>query len=228
MGRPTSRQVFCSFGPQFGNNAPTSDHGQPNTLQRIREKCAAYGCPRHLLVVVSLLVGMLAACQETGTVSAASDPPEAPSLACGESGFLVTTLYGAIALDLDWGPNDLACEGMRRPDAKGARLRFAGSTEEREIAFIIALPDLEPGETAAELPSNVTLIEEGNSRFFSTADLNNCWTDITTLEALDGGESRFAIGGILYCVQPLAEINGSSSVSLSEIRFRGLLDWSAT
>ncbi len=227
MGRPTGRRFFCSFVPQFGDNASTSDNGQPNTLQEIRGKCAAYGeLPRPLLLLAA--AALLAGCEEPGDVAAAVSEPEPVARVCGEDGFLATALYGAIATELDWTAADLACEGMPRPDGEGARLRFAGSDGPRQIAIIIALPALERGSTASELPSNVTLIEEGNGRFFSTADLDNCWTDITTSEALGESATRYRIGGTLYCVQPLAEVNGSSSITLSEMRFSGLLDWSAT
>ena len=170
---------------------------------------------------------MLAACEETGNHVAASTTSEAPVLACGQAGYLATTLYGAISTTLDWSAADLTCEGMPRPGNEGARLRLAGVDGERQIAFIIAIPGLERGITANELPSNVTLIEEGHGRFFSTPDLNNCWTDITTFEALGESTSAYTVGGTLYCLQPIAEVNGNASVSLREMRFQGLLEWSS-
>lgn len=95
----------------------------------------------------------------------------------------------------------------------------------KTIAIIIALPDLDPAQTAAELPSNVTVIEEGNGRFFSTPDLDNCWSDITDQRAIDDSGERFTITGTLYCISPLAEVNGASSVSIPELEFSGLIDW---
>ena len=177
------------------------------------------------MLVLGLLPGMLTACEETVNHVAANSAASTPSLACGEGGYLATTLYGAISTTLDWSATDLSCEGMPRPDDEGARLRLAGVDGDRQIAFIIAIPKLERGITGAELPSNVTLIEEGQGRFFSTPDLNNCFTDITTFEALRESTSAYAVGGTLYCLQPIAEVNGSSSVSLGEMRFQGLLDW---
>ena len=178
------------------------------------------------MLVLGLMSGILAACEETANHVAASTAAEAPSLACGEDGYLATTLYGAISATLDWSAADLNCEGMPRPDNEGARLRLAGVDGDRRIAFIIAIPGLARGTVGSELPSNVTLIEEGQGRFFSTPDLNNCWTDVTRFEALGASTSAFAVGGTLYCVRPIAEVNGSSSVSLAELRFQGLLDWS--
>jgi len=150
--------------------------------------------------------------------------------ACGEGSALKTTLYGALAGDVEWLAADMQCEGMPRPDGAGARLRFAGlvGKEAMPIAFIIALPDLERGIGGSEFASNVTVIEEANSRFFSTGDLESCWTDIESNSALDDGGERFAIGGVLYCISPLPEVNGDASVSIPEMRFSGLLDWTST
>ena len=224
MGRPTGRQDFCSFAPQFGNNAPTSDHGKPDTLQEFGKKSALL-CP---LAAAGVLAAVLAGCEKTGHSVAAPSAVEPETYACGDNGFLSTTLYGAIATTLEWTATELACEGMPRPDDEGARLRFAGRDGDRQLAIIIALPALESGSTADEIPSNVTLIEEGNGRFFSTPDLNNCWTDITSVTPLGESTSQYAVGGTLYCLQPLAEVNGASSVSLSELQFMGLLDWGTT
>ena len=141
-----------------------------------------------------------------------------------------TTLYGAIETRIDWQASQLECDGMPRPNGNGARLRFAGTVgdSEQQIAIIIAIPDLRPAQRGNEYASNVTLIEEGNGRFFSTTDLNNCLTDITTLDALDKNKDRYSVGGVLYCVSPLAEVNGDSSVVIVELHFVGLLDWSAS
>ena len=75
---------------------------------------------------------------------------------------------------------------------------------------------------------SITIIEEGIARFFSTPDLSNCLTAITSVEALDDSGDRYAVAGTLYCLSPIPEINGDSSVSIPELRFSGLLDWNAS
>ncbi len=153
-----------------------------------------------------------------------------PATLCGNVGRLQTELYGAVAAQIDWSASELECAGMPRPNGHGARLRFAGAVGvgELRIAIIIAIPDLQRQKTGNEFSSNVTLIEEGRGRFFSTLDLGNCLTDITMLDELDESGDRYSIGGMLYCVAPLAEVNGESSVSISELHFSGLIDWSAS
>ena len=168
---------------------------------------------------------------ESQSPAASLLPDKQPSkTACGEGSALKTTLYGALAGDIEWFAADMQCEGMPRPGGAGARLRFAGLVGDASlpIAFIIAMPELERGIKGLELASNVTVIEENSSRFFSTADLESCWTDIETTYALDESGDRFVIDGVLYCISPLPEVNGDASVSIPEMRFSGLLDWTAT
>lgn len=161
---------------------------------------------------------------------AAVAPAEEPVLLCGNEGHLSTELYGAVAVEVDWNKNDLECAGMPRPEGRGARLRFAGETADGDLqlAIIIAIPALERDAQNGEFSANVTLIEEGNGRFFSTPDLNNCLVNITSTTGLDDSGDRYSIAGELLCVTPLPEINGGSSVSVPKMLFSGLLDWSAS
>jgi hypothetical protein len=201
-------------------------------LQKIQKKCAKL---RHFWPRIGLwliVAAGVSGCKPTG-----EEQPAAPitaakeaTLQCGDSGELQGQLYGAIAVQLDWSKHDLECSGMPRPDGRGARLRFAGTLEDgdRRVAIIIGIPDLGRDALGSEYRSNVTVIEEGNGRFFSTPNLDNCLADITMLNTLDNGSDSYSLGGLLYCVSPLPEVNGESSVSIPELRFQGLLDWSSS
>ena len=232
MGEPTGRSIFCSSRPYFGNNAPSSDNHRPDTLQKIYKKCAK---PRHFWPQFGLLSIVAVACSSckqadqappTATIAAATET----TLQCGDTGRLEGQLYGAITGQLDWDEHDLECRGMPRPEGRGVRLRFAGALADgdRRIAIIIAIPDLGREALGSEYRSNVTVIEEGTGRFFSTPDLDNCLTDITLLESIDAGGDAFSVGGLLYCVSPLPEVNADSSISIPDLRFQGLLDWSSS
>jgi hypothetical protein len=191
--------------------------------------------------VIWAVLGIFAGCDEPvdsaeeSAESEATAPPAvmsalpspAAAASCREDGHLQTRLFGALEGTLDWSGAAMECSGMPRPDSAGARLRFAGQAGERHIAIIVALPDLMRDGTGTELSSNVTLIDESSGRFFSTTDLDNCWTDITSANATGDEGDRLNIGGILYCVAPLAEVNGTGSISISELSFAGSLDWNA-
>jgi hypothetical protein len=173
----------------------------------------------------------LTACQPAAKTTIEPTREDATTLmSCGDAGYLRGRLYGAIPVSLDWSRKDLNCEGMPRPSGKGARLRFASVVpgSNLKLAIIIAIPDLERDAAGRELASNVTVIEEGGGRFFSTSDLGNCLTDISIVEKLDADADRYSIGGKLYCVSPLAEINGDSSVLIPELAFLGLVDWDSS
>ena len=120
---------------------------------------------------------------------------------------------------------------MPRPAGEGARLRFAGPAQsgsvKRSLAFILSMPGLGRGAIGSELPTNVTMIEEGVGRFFGTQDTENCWTDIHQNERIGGGmdNTNYRVSGILYCVTPLAELNGNANISFAEVRFTGRLNW---
>lgn len=201
-------------------------------MQKIQNKCAparAFLIYRGLFLTV---LAVLAACepaQDADSIAALA-PEEEPVLLCGNEGRLSTELYGAVSVDVDWDKNDLECAGMPRPNGRGARLRFAGKIADGDLqlAIIIAIPDLERDAQNGEFSAKVTLIEEGNGRFFSASDLNNCLVDITSATRLDDSGDRYSIAGELFCVTPLPEINGTSSVSIPKMLFSGLLDWGSS
>lgn len=166
-----------------------------------------------------------------------SPPPEGPAPAiidsakrnCVDSGRLRVDLTGGIRASLEWQADEMVCEGMPRPDDAGARIRLSGPVrndgETKTLTFILGLPNLGAGVTGAELPTNVTLVEEGTGQFFVTPDTSSCWTDVTTHRLIEGSETEYVIGGSLYCVSPLPELNGSASVTFTELSFTGRLNW---
>lgn len=170
---------------------------------------------------------LLVACERTATA------PETLGVAkqCVPGGRVTGSVYGSLEGRLDWQEGELACEGMPRPHGRGARLRFegpaTGASRADRLAFIIALPDLSEGRTAAELPAGVTLMEVDAGRFFSSPEQAGCWVDVQQHDPLgDAGTDDYRISGLLYCVSPLAEVNGAASVSLRDLRFTGKVDWS--
>ena len=172
-----------------------------------------------------LLILMTAACKE-----AARDSAVAGDYGCGRDGSLAVELHGGLQARLDWSAAELSCAGMPRPAGAGARLRLSGPLDDapdtERIAIILGIPDLARGATGSELPTNATLIEEGAGRFFGTSGANGCWTDIHRHEpAGEPGSAEYLVSGTVYCVAPLAELNGGSSISFTELEFTGRIDW---
>jgi hypothetical protein len=183
---------------------------------------------RPAIAALAFMCLLTTACDAPAPEAAANAP--ASDVACAEDGRLKVELYGGIQASIDWQADELACTGMPRPNDQGARVRLSGplgsGAEVRTLAFILGLRDLEVGQTGAEFPTNVTLIEEGTGRFFSSRDTSDCWTDVSRQEPISTTDERtFRIEGTLYCVSPLAELNGSTSVTFTELKFTGRLTW---
>lgn len=226
-GQPVS--VDFSMGPVIGDNARKSAVSGQYRLY----SPANNSLKRAFSALIATTALALSACGDasdelpTAAAGAASMLPDHPAEAssCGPDGRFETELFGALEGSVSWSGAALACEGMPRPEERGARLRFSGSTAGIDLAFLISLPDLEAGSIAAELPSNVTLIEEGDGRFFSTSDLDSCWSDLELNEPFDDAGRRYRVAGTLYCIAPLAEVNGDASVTIEEAGFSGYVDW---
>lgn len=146
---------------------------------------------------------------------------------CGSDAYLSSELYGSISKKIDWSAAELHCESMLRPASKGVRLRFTGEAAESRLSIILAMPELQRGAISAESPTVVTLTVEGSGRFFSTPTLASCWTDINQQDLVENGGDVYIISGTLYCVAPLGEVNGDAAISIPEMAFRGIVDWSA-
>ncbi len=212
------------------DNDLLSDRRPPHSLHRRHRKQAATPDLTTLLAAALLAAACDGDPEDSAAPPGASFLPEppAPRIGCGEFGYLRGELFGALETRIDWSDTRLNCEGMPRPEGRGARLRFSGTADALPLALIVAIPALERAATGVELASNVTLIEEGSGRFFTTADLDTCWSDIEEQVAIDDGDPRHLVAGRLYCIAPLVQVNGSASVSIRELRFSGFLDWSGS
>jgi hypothetical protein len=175
-----------------------------------------------------LLLPLLGACDPPA--SAAAKPVQAEVVherRCGDDGYLSAELFGSIEYKIDWDAHDFNCESMLRPAGAGLRLRFTGSAADREMSIILAVPDLKQGVDGHELPTVVTLTVDGSGRFFSTASLDACFTDISTLAVVNGNAEQYDVRGTLYCVTPLGEINGDAAISIPKMEFQSRVQWEA-
>lgn len=206
---------------------PEGETLQKSSADRYHGNSTGHYQPTTVLIMVCIL---MAACSEPAPVAVNTSAEETDRFACIEDGRLVVALYGSIRASIDWTADDLACTGMPRPDDQGARVRLSGplgtAEETRTLAFILGIPGLEMGSTGRELPTNVTLIEEGTGRFFGSRNTGDCWTDVSSQDSVGAADARmYRIEGTLYCVSPLAELNGSASVTFTELAFVGRLSW---
>lgn len=182
--------------------------------------------PRQLATLL-VATAALVACKEAPPPVPADTPQPEIESTCGEVGVLQGMLSGAINATLDWPDSALLCESMPRPDGEGVRIRLSGDVAGERLAIIIAMPDLDAGETGPEFDSNITVSVEGSGRFFSTPNLDTCWTSVATNKALEGNAGTHNVIGSLTCVGPLGEINGDGFVDIRDFTFSGIANWTA-
>ena len=208
--------------------APHYDRQDGNTLQEFQKFMRSRrGAAGRSIALYLILLGLAAGCEPDAVQE------RSPTANCVDDGELTAEVYGAIETNLEWREDELECDGMPRPNGQGARLRFAGTAlskgETLSLAFIIALPHLQQGRSAAEIPAGVTLIEENEGHFFSTAEPSTCWADVEHQVPLDDAAvdaiPEYRIKGLLYCLSPLAEVNGNRSVTFTDLHFSGRVDW---
>lgn len=227
MGVQPVAAFFTQFGLHLSRISTNSDHCDASALQQPEEIRVFPG--KNLLFGLVLSLGVWACNDDDPAESPAQSALPAPTVnlsACHASAELNLQFTGAMEGDLEWRGSDFQCESMRRPDGAGARLRFVGNADDATLALIIAIPDLKRGATGKELASNLTLNVEDTALFFGTQGTESCWADIVAQDLLNA--ARYAIKGEVYCIAPLGEINGDSSVTIVELSFATQLDWDLT
>lgn len=187
------------------------------------------------------LIGLAAVLQLPACGAAETDVPEASEATpadsathCEHGNALLGELEGSdFGLSFQWEYQIMDCDSMLRPNRDGPRLRFSGpylgpgdDSDEARMAFIFALPGLEAGESGIEVPTNITIQIEGTGRFFSTPNMQSCWAEIKANEPVDGIPDLYQLGGVVFCIAPLGELNSNDFVEITELAFTATVDWS--
>ena len=187
--------------------------------------------PILLLLAVCCGCGRAAPPLPAPVTAAAASPVSSLCPADGDS-FLHARLRGALDMDIDWNSGALVCEGGVRPDGSGVRATFAGPAPAAEggavprtLRFIygIRLADSDPG-TAEALPTNLTVILEGEQTLFATQGDDKCAVEIVSrrpLLASGEGLERLQVRG--YCTEPASDAGGTQRLLVSTFEFAGVI-----
>ena len=183
------------------------------------------------LTQVLLISCVSTACSPQKSRIGAAPTPGATCLP-GERGYLRLSLRGALDQDLNWRGATLQCEGGARPAGNGLRVSFAGSADSKglklRIVFGIAA---RPGVSAsAQLPTNITVIVEGQNQLYATQGDTKCQVDslvqqplVTSATLARAHAYRIAARG--YCVDPATTLDGSGRLYINRFDFAGLADF---
>jgi hypothetical protein len=178
----------------------------------------------------------------TGALAEEAAPAAANGcLASGDSS-LQARVRGAIDADINWSNAQMTCEGGMRPNNKGLRVSIAGPVVLNESAataagkpvqlrfvFGITLRDIAAG-VAQALPTNLTVIVEGQQQLFATLGDDKCAVEQLEVTPLftavadrgsgggaGGGRQRIHARG--YCIGPATDLQGLQRVLVSTFEF---------
>lgn len=185
---------------------------------------------RRLLLLACLLA---AGCGRAADPPAPSAPPEATGSPASTSlcapadvGSLQARLSGAIEAEIDWNADDQAqCRGDVRPTGDGVRLVYRGVLPETgPLLVLIGAGPLKPGESARNVPVNLTLVREGSGEFFATQGDDKCAFDELRQSPVDGSTTTFLVEGRGFCTQPARAMVGDGAVLVTRFDVTALVD----
>jgi hypothetical protein len=193
-------------------------------------------------VAVCCAVGLLATLPGSAQAPAVQHPPAAaaPSIlkqlpapaqhpaGCLQSGdgYLRARIRGTLNLDIDWHNAEIECDGGARPDGSGIRVSFAGPkhSDGRRVRMVFGVAATREGVSGKELPTNLTVIFEGEDRLFTTRGDSRCTVDELRQERLGalGGPTRtYRIVARGFCVDPASTLSGDGRILVSRFDFAG-------
>lgn len=186
--------------------------------------------------VLAVIVLACAACagehDQSANQSEIQSTQAAAGCIAGGGGFLQAQLRGALVADLDWRNAQIKCEGGPRPDGQGLRVTFAGplpvaeGAPPRQLRFIfgVDLHDIAAGAAQA-LPTNLTVILEGERQLYSTQGDGHCAVELlerSPLDAAKGSKQRVHARG--YCLDPATNLAGDARLHVPTFEFTGVAD----
>lgn len=150
----------------------------------------------------------------------------------GERGFLRMSLRGAMDADLDWRGALLQCEGGARPDGQGVRVSFLGPPDERghRLRIVFGITVLPGIARSKAMPTNITVIVEGEQRVYATRGDERCAVDAIVQEQLPrssttnaaGAERDYRVAARGYCIDPATMLDGSGRLYINRFDFAGV------
>lgn len=153
-------------------------------------------------------------------------PPPPPPAACLADGsaFLRARLRGEFDLDVAWRGAELSCEGGVRPGGGGLRITLAGppQADGRRLRFVFGLAGAREGRAGEALPTNLTLIFEGEQRLFATRGDGRCTTDRLRQQRVGelGGPARsWKIEASGFCTGPAQTLDGSARIVVTRFDY---------
>jgi hypothetical protein len=164
-----------------------------------------------LAAAALLLASMAAASAQAFT---GLQPPLTHGCPAKNGGYLRARLRGASTLDIDWRGGQLQCEGDPRPDQHGLRMTFVGTVGpgDHHLRFVFGIDTRARAGEAHEVPTNLTLIFEGEGRLYATRGNGQCTIDWLRAQPLRASDRtrRLQIEARGFCIGPASALEDAS------------------
>jgi len=183
-----------------------------------------------LLCMQRLGLTLLCACSLVTAAPGAAIADTSPAAAQGclpaGNGYLRARIRGAMNLDLDWHNAEIECDGGPRPDGSGLRVSFAGPrhADGRRLRLVFGVGSVHEGRPGRALPTNLTVIFEGEERLFATRGEDHCTVDELKQErlgALGGPLRSWRIVARGFCTSPASTLNSDARILVTRFDFAG-------
>jgi hypothetical protein len=157
-------------------------------------------------------------------------PADAPPCLPDGKGYLKARLAGSIKAELNWGNETTSCTGAVRPTDGGIRMRFTAMLNEsgEKLVLVFGIATLREGQSANNVPVNVTVIREGTGEFFGTQGDDKCMLDTVKQKPIVGIPHRsrsYIVIARGFCTEPARAIRGKGSVLISRFDYAGRVDF---
>jgi hypothetical protein len=144
----------------------------------------------------------------------------------GGNGYLRARIRGALNLDIDWHNAEIDCQGGPRPDGKGVLVSFAGPQHAggHRLRILFGVGAVHEGHGGHDLPTNLTVIFEGQGRLFATRGDDHCTVDDLRQERLGeaGGPTRsWRVVARGFCIAPASTLNNDARILITRFDFAG-------
>lgn len=207
-----------------------------------RHKAPAEPTLRRTRLLAAPLAMLAVACGHAGDATVAPGDLPAPARAAvaaqpepnaasrpalcmpADEGSLHARLQGALEAEINWAGDVPQCKGGLRPDGDGVRLIYKGNLPEGPLLVVIGIGPLRAGESARDVPVNLTLVREGTGRFFATQGNDKCAMDEVRQEPA-GEPQVYRLTGRGYCIQPARAVGGDGAVLMSRFDVMALVDY---
>jgi hypothetical protein len=180
-----------------------------------------------VLLAISAAAGISSVCTAASPGTTLASPAD-DSRGClhGGNGFLRAKIRGAVNLDLDWHNAEMQCDGGARPNNSGVRVSFAGprSSDGRRLRMVFGVGSATEGHGGHALPTNLTVIFEGEQRLFATRGQDRCTVDQLAQERVGdlGGPLRtYRIVAHGFCISPASSADDTTHILISSFDFAG-------